>query len=238
MLTYASINEGVDVNDPPDMVSYVHPGFHETITVEAHTRFAAGVRCHTLRVSGVLDAGAISSEYLNLDNGIVHGSRDCHIRHITGQGTIEINGDLICDSIDMTGSLRCRDNIRCSGGIVINGLLVGKRHVEAESITLTGTLVSGDVNGRTLTIRTLHSAMFDRFGMDGYGERSQTGTVTVADLDAGRLDCKLLNADTAVLREGSFVEHAVCTTELSLDTSSAVVLLNGGCHRARHLKSA
>ncbi|MBW3089314.1 hypothetical protein [Bifidobacterium miconisargentati] len=214
------------------------PGNHDAIDVTARTRFARGVRFRCTTVRALLEAESLDGEILELEGGKVRCRGVARIRCLTGRGIIEISGNLFCDAIGMTGELRCSGNVHCSGDILVNGKLLSRQHVSGGDITLKGTLTTGTVSGNALVIRPLHSAMFSRFGMTQYEGRSEADQVTVVDLDAGNLRCKLLKADTAILRDGTMVEHAVCETSLSLDASSAVVMLSGKCHRAKHLRSA
>ncbi|MBT1171173.1 hypothetical protein [Bifidobacterium sp. SO4] len=208
------------------------------IDVTARTRFARGVRFRCTTVRALLEAESLDGEILELEGGKVRCRGVARIRCLTGRGIIEISGDLFCDAIGMTGELRCSGNVHCSGDILVNGKLLSRQHVSGGNITLKGMLTTGTVSGNALVIRPLHSAMFSRFGMTQYEGRSEADQVTVVDLDAGNLQCRLLKANTAILRDGTMVEHAVCDTSLSLDTSSAVVMLSGKCHRAKHLRSA
>lgn len=217
---------------------YVMPGDHDAIDVTARTRFARGVRFRCTTVKSLLEAESLDGEVLELEGGKVRCKGVTRVERLAGRGIIEISGDLFCDAIDMTGELRCSGSIHCSGDILVNGKLLSRQHVSGGNITLKGTLTTKTVSGNALTIQPLHSAMFSRFGMTQYEGRSEADQVTVIDLDAGNLQCKLLKADTAVLRDGTMVEHAVCDTSLSMDASSAVVMLSGTCHRAKHLKSA
>lgn len=217
--------------------SVVHSGNYDLIEVEQDTTFANGVRFQTTMVEGTLQAALITGERLIIDNGIVHCTGKVQVKHISGCGTLEVKGDLICDSIELIGSLHSEGNIRCSGDLSITGKLSNIHRISADSVHLNGVIQGNNIYGRTLLMQPLCSTMYSRFGMTNYQARSNVSSIQAKDVDVHHLSCQTLQADTAALRDGSAVQNAVCSTILGIDRTSNVLLLAGKCQRV-HLRTA
>ncbi|WP_338069971.1 polymer-forming cytoskeletal protein [Bifidobacterium felsineum] len=217
--------------------SMVHSGIYDLIDVEDDATFANGVRFRTVMVEGTLEAPKIQGDSLIIDNGIVRCSGRIHVRRISGRGTLEVKGDIICESIEMTGSVNTDGNIRCSGDMNITGALRNVHHIIADNLSMHGVLHGNDIDGRVFFTQPLHSTMFSRFGMPDYQAQSRVTLIKASEVSACKLICRTIKADSASLREGSAVEHAICSTTLGTDTTSNVMLLKGACRRV-HLRTA
>ena len=95
------------------------------------------------------------------------------------------------------------------------------------NILLHGVLQGQRINGSSLEIRPLRSAMFTRFDMLKYEGGSSASHIDVNKIEAHRLTCRTLQAGTAILCDNSMVEHAICSTSIGLDRTSCVMLVKG-----------
>ncbi|KFI93109.1 hypothetical protein BISA_1274 [Bifidobacterium saguini DSM 23967] len=217
--------------------SVVHSGDYDLIDVDQDTIFANGVHFHTTMVEGTLQAKLITGERLIINNGTVRCSGTIRVTSISGCGTLEVKGNLICDSIELIGSLYSEGNIRCSGDLTVTGKLSNIHRINADSVHLNGVVQGNSIYGRTLLMQPLCSTMYSRFGMTNYQERSNVSNIHAQEVDAHKLTCQTLHADTAALRDGSAVQNVICSTTLGLDRTSNVLLLAGNCQRI-HLRTA
>lgn len=216
--------------------SLIHSGDYDLIDVEQNATFADAVRFRTTMVEGSLQAPNIQGENLIINKGVVRCSGKIRVKRIAGCGTLEVKGDIVCDSIQLTGSLVSDGNIYCSGNMEMTGTLSNAHRITADEMQLSGVLHGNDIDGRSFTVRPLHSTMFSRFGMPDYQARSHADAISVSNVDASRLTCRTMTVDTATLRNGTSVESAACSTLLGIDRTSSVLLLTGACRRT-HLRA-
>ncbi|KAB7788632.1 hypothetical protein [Bifidobacterium cebidarum] len=217
--------------------SMVHSGVYDLIDVEDDATFANGVRFRTAIVEGTLEAPTIQGDSLIIDNGIVRCSGRIHVKRICGRGELEVRGDILCESIELTGSVNTDGDIRCSGDMAITGALRNAHHIVADNLYMHGVLHGNDIDGRVFFTQPLRSTMFSRFGMPDYQAQSRVILIKASEVSACKLICRTMKADSASLREGTAVEHAVCSTTLGMDMTSNVLLLKGACRRV-HLRTA
>ena len=163
-------------------------------------------------------------------------SGDVHVERIAGRGRIITDGSIICGGIELTGDLHSGGDITCNDDLLVKGSLTS-RHIRARNILLHGVLQGHRINGSSLEIRPLRSAMFTRFDMLKYEGGSSASHIDVNKIEAHRLTCRTLQAGTAILCDNSMVEHAICSTSIGLDRTSCVMLVNRECRRY-HLKTA
>jgi len=217
-------------------IGHVRNGNYGLITVTTRTTFADDVRFRTTMVTGTLEANTIAGNQLIVDNGTVRCSGDVHVERIAGRGRIITDGSIICGGIELTGDLHSGGDITCNDDLLVKGSLTS-RHIRARNILLHGVLQGHRINGSSLEIRPLRSAMFTRFDMLKYEGGSSASHIDVNKIEAHRLTCRTLQAGTAILCDNSMVEHAICSTSIGLDRTSCVMLVNRECRRY-HLKTA
>ncbi|OZG62377.1 hypothetical protein BLEM_0923 [Bifidobacterium lemurum] len=209
---------------------FVRMGEYDTVVTTMPCRFDAHVRFGTLLAHDILFAPSITGEVVVSKTAAISCSHDMRVGKVRGSGQLNVDGDLICDSLTFNGMVRCSGVIRCAGDLVVNGLLLNSRHVDADTVRVSGMLRASTVRARRLRLRPLRSGLVDRFRMDGFDGASTANQVIADEIEARGLVCKALRAEQATLIDGCRIENVTCERALTSDRSSSLLLV-GGNHR-------
>ncbi|OZG68922.1 hypothetical protein [Bifidobacterium eulemuris] len=215
---------------------FVRAGEYDTLVATMPCRFDAKVRFDTLLAHDVLFAPSITGEVLVSKTATIRCSHDVRVKRVLGSGQLHVDGDLICDSLTFNGVVRCSGVIRCAGDLVVNGMLLNTRQVDADTVRVSGQMKAATVRARLFRLRPLHSGLTNRFRMDGFDGVSTVNHVIADDIEARGLVCRALHAEQATLVDGCRIENVTCERTLISDSSSSLLLVGGG-HRLERRES-
>lgn len=209
---------------------FVRTGEYDTVVAAMPCRFDAHVRFDTLLAHDVLFAPSITGDEVVSKTATITCAHDMRVGKVRGSGQLNVDGDLICDSLTFNGMVRCSGTIRCAGELIINGMLLNSHQVNADVMRISGMMKASTVRARQLRLRPLRSGLVDRFRMSGFDGDNTAKQVIADEIEAHRLVCRALHAEQATLIDGCRIENVTCERALTSDSSSSLLLV-GGNHR-------
>ncbi|AKV55395.1 hypothetical protein BACT_0921 [Bifidobacterium actinocoloniiforme DSM 22766] len=190
-----------------------------------------GTHFQSMHVTGDLICANICGGTLVIDGSFQLPTGELKTGSLSGQGRILGEGSIRTARLDFKGLIRTEGDIVVKQTLKFTGLMEGQRWVAARQIDILGVVQAQTMLASNVTIRNMHPKVVPLEHVKWMVRASRVPMIICREANIHRCGCHLLQAYEAELREGSLVREAVCLTTLTMDQSSAAVLIQGGPKR-------
>lgn len=208
----------------------VQAGQYGIIHVKGDVEFDCGVRFRLLELHGSVYTPELIGHRVQC-NGDIMCDGNMQVGGIHGHGSLRIDGDGWCDTLQFTGLLDVAGILHCNERLEINGKLINKRLIRADTAHLNGVLHGKELRTRDLRLRPLDSALLTCLAIRRYTGSSSALNVRGESVEVHRLSCHSINASSVRVGAECWVEKIVYDKSLDISPTAHVTSVHDSSKR-------
>ncbi|WEV68487.1 hypothetical protein OZX73_04055 [Bifidobacterium sp. ESL0775] len=204
---------------------YIKDGDYDVIITHGNAVLSERAIFDTLVVEGILQTGTCQGRRIVLEGGMLSSSSGIIADSISGHGSVHAATSLRAAQIDFTGDLASDRLLSATGRIRVKGS-VEAQVFRAQDANVTGHIrVQDHLEAERIEVSRLHTAMFERFGMDEYLKPNEIQGIEARTVTLRNTVCGDITADTVRLAGNSHAQKVKYDNDLRLDRTSSVTVI-------------
>ncbi|WEV45953.1 hypothetical protein OZX62_05645 [Bifidobacterium sp. ESL0690] len=204
---------------------YIKGGDYDVLITHGNAMMREDVTFDTLVVKGILQTTVCRGRRIVMDGGILNSSREIVSDSLSGHGRICAQQHISTQKIAFIGDMETNSRLTVEQGIRVNGSINAKSLVTPRAKITGHTRIAECAETGKLEIKPIHTAMFERFGMNEYLEPSNIQRINATNVVLCNTNCQKIDAGYVALSGHTHVERVIYEGDLRLDKTSSVRLI-------------